>query len=245
MKLVTSYDPFYPDDDGEPMSDNTLQAQWINVLFNNLVALYRNDPNTFVAYNHLIYPVRGDNKTRLAPDVYAAFGRPKGHRGSYKVWDEGGVFPQVVFEVMSPGNRAGEMARKLDLYDRFGAEEYYNFDPDRMKLEIYLRDPSGRLARLAEPERFISPLLNVYFELGDDLTVTGPNGEAFLSFEELADRAEAEAAAARREVRRADTAVRRAEFESRRAEEDRRRAETETARLRAALRAAGIDPDTV
>ena len=34
------------------------------------------------------------------------FGRPKGYRGSYRQWEEGGIAPQVVFEILSPGNRA-------------------------------------------------------------------------------------------------------------------------------------------
>ena len=54
------------------------------------------------------------------PDVMVAFGRPRGDRGSYKQWEEGGVAPHVVFEVMSPGNRAGKMAKKFLFYERHG-----------------------------------------------------------------------------------------------------------------------------
>ena len=55
---------------------------------------------------------------------------PRGDRGSYKQWEEGGIAPQVVFEVLSPGNRAGEMRRKFQFYQRYGVEEYYIYDPD-------------------------------------------------------------------------------------------------------------------
>jgi Uma2 family endonuclease len=61
----------------------------------------------------------------MAPDAMVAFGRPKGHRGSYMQWRGGGIAPQVVFEVLSPDNRAGELARKFQFYERFGVEEYY------------------------------------------------------------------------------------------------------------------------
>ncbi|MBY0458911.1 MAG: Uma2 family endonuclease [Gemmataceae bacterium] len=98
-------DVHYPDSNGQPIADNTLQFAWILTIYTHLAVQYRDDPNTFVAGDNLIYPVEGENKTRQSPDVYVAFGRPKGHRGSYRVWDEGGVFPQVVFEVWSPGNR--------------------------------------------------------------------------------------------------------------------------------------------
>ena len=66
----------------------------------------------FVAGSLLWYPVEGDNTTRIDTDVMVAFGRPKGYRGSYMQWVEGGIAPQVVFEVLSPGNRPGEMEQK-------------------------------------------------------------------------------------------------------------------------------------
>ena len=90
----------YPDSDGQPMADNTLQFQWIVTLQGGLDAMYRDDPGVFVAGDLLWYPVEGDNTLSAAPDALVAFGRPKGYRGSYKQWEEGGIAPQVVFEVL-------------------------------------------------------------------------------------------------------------------------------------------------
>src|SRR5580704_1291170 len=95
----------YPDDDGKPLSDNTLQYEWIVTIKGGLDAVFRDDPDVFVAADLLWYPVEGDNKTRQAPDAMVAFGRPKGYRGSYMQWREGGIAPQVAFEVLSPKNR--------------------------------------------------------------------------------------------------------------------------------------------
>src|SRR3954466_2232357 len=95
----------YPDSDGEPMAENTLQFRTIVTIQGGLDALYRNDPNVFVAGDLLWYPVEGDNTICTAPDVIVAFGRPKGDRGSYLQWKEDNIPPQVVFEVLSPNNR--------------------------------------------------------------------------------------------------------------------------------------------
>lgn len=46
-------------------------------------------------------------------------------------WLEEGVAPQVVFEILSPGNRNQEMTRKTLCYEHFGANEYYQYDPIR------------------------------------------------------------------------------------------------------------------
>src|SRR5262249_400764 len=70
----------YPDSDGKPMSDNTWQYKWIVVITEGVDALFRIDPNVFVAGNLLWYPVEGNNRIRMGPDVLVAFGRPKGYR---------------------------------------------------------------------------------------------------------------------------------------------------------------------
>ena len=101
----------YPDSDGEPMAENTLQWEWIVAIKAGLDTVFLDNPDVFVASDLFWYPVEGDNTTRLAPDVMVAFGRPKGRRGSYMQWREEGIAPQVVVEVLSPGNRAGELVQ--------------------------------------------------------------------------------------------------------------------------------------
>src|ERR1700733_4716344 len=106
----------YSESDGLPLSDNTKQFRWIMTIQGGLDAQYHNDANVFVAGNLLWYPIEGDNKTRTAPDIFVAVGRPKGDRGSYQQWLEGNIAPQVTFELVSPGNTAGVLTRKFIFY---------------------------------------------------------------------------------------------------------------------------------
>ena len=117
-------DPFYRSSDGKPMADNTKQYRWIGAVQGGLATQYVNDPAVLVVGDLLWYPVEGDNKIRVAHDAMVIFGRPKGDRGSYIQYREEGVTPQVTFEILSPSNRAGEMRRKLEFYERYGVEEY-------------------------------------------------------------------------------------------------------------------------
>lgn len=94
----------YPETDGKPMADNTRQARWSLTLYGNLLALYRAVADVFVAADNLWYPKQGEPDTCIAPDVYVAFGRPKGERDSYKQWEENNVPVTVVFEIQSPGD---------------------------------------------------------------------------------------------------------------------------------------------
>ena len=123
-------DPNYPCSDGKPMAEGHLQYRWITTIQGNLEYLFRDDPAVYVAADNLVYPVEGNPAVCQAPDVYVAFGVEKVERGSFIVHQEGGVFPQVVFEVWSPSNNTPEMVRKLLFYDQHGAEEYYEYNPN-------------------------------------------------------------------------------------------------------------------
>jgi Uma2 family endonuclease len=229
----------YPDSDGQPMADNTLQWEWIATIKGGLDALFADDPDVFVAGDLLWYPVEGDNKTRTAPDALVAFGRPKGYRGSYMQWREGGIAPQVVFEVTSPGNRFGEMKRKFEFYETYGVEEYYLYHPDSGTLEGWLREGS-RLREIPEMDGWVSPRTGIRFDLSrGELKIYRPDGERFLTYVELHRQSEQDAHRAEQERQRAEQERQRAEMAAHQAEQERQRAE----RLAARLRTMGIDPD--
>ena len=217
----------YPEDDGQPMAENSLQFQWIVTIKEGLDALFRNDPDVFVAGDMLWYPVEGEPKIRIAPDAMVVFGRPKGHRGSYRQWEEAGIAPQVVFEVLSPGKRYGEMIRKYEFYKQYGVEEIYFYDPDRGTLEGWRRSEEG-LIEIAEISGYTSPRLGIRFEPGDgpdSLKIIGPDGRPFATHLELFEEREAERQRASAEAARADAEHERAE------------------RLAAKLRELGIQPE--
>lgn len=196
--------PIYPNSDGKPMADNTKQFNWISLIKWELDSLL---PHDFVAGDLLWYPVQGQPTLRLAPDVLVALGRPKGDRGSYKQWEEDNIAPQVVFEILSPGNRLTEMLRKLEFYEIHGVEEYYVYDPDSFELTALLRSPEGDLRTLEDPSTLVSPRLAVRFDAPGDrpMTLFRPDGQPFRRPDETRqalERAEAEATRLREKLNR-------------------------------------------
>lgn len=224
--LQTKKEVVYPESDGKPMADNTKQFRWILTIYTGLASLFNDNPDVFVAGDLLWYPVEGDNKTRTAPDVMVVFGRPKGDRPSYKQWEEGGIAPQVVFEVLSPGNRLSELVEKFLFYQRFGVEEYYVYDPDTGRLDGWIRQPDGTLQPIEQMEGWVSPRLGIRFGMQNgDLVLTRPDGLPFVTPEELEARwAEAEQRAREAELRAQE-------------------AESRAERLAARLRELGIEPE--
>lgn len=209
----------YPDSDGQRMAENTKQFRWIVTIKENLELLFADRTDIFVAGDFLWYPVEGRNDIRQAPDVMVALGRPKGDRGSYKQWQENNIAPQVVFEVLSPGNRLKEMYKKFKFYDFYGVEEYYVYDPDTIDLIGWLRS-NGNFEMIEEMNGWVSPRLGIRFELKPDtLEIYKPNGDRFMTYTELGQLVEQERQLLEQERQRAD-------------------------RLAAKLRELGIDPDT-
>ncbi|MGB3691301.1 MAG: Uma2 family endonuclease [Spirulinaceae cyanobacterium] len=192
MTLSLDRDLVYPDSDGQPMADNTQQFRWIVLIKENLDLLFADNPQVFVAGDLLWYPVKGQPKIRVAPDVMVAFNRPRGERGSYKQWEENNIAPQVVFEIISPGNTLKEMTKKLHFYERYGVKEYYIYDPQRNDLHglHYLEE---RLSVIEEMNNWTSPKLGITFVLTEEsLEIYRPDGCKFLTSLELEQRAEQE-----------------------------------------------------
>ncbi len=237
MSTITRKQPkiHYPDSDGQPMADNTLQFDWISILKWNLDYQFANDPSVFVAGDHLIYAEEGNNKYRVAPDVYVAFGRPKGRRGSYKVWEEDGIFPQVVFEVWSPSNRLDAMQKKFEFYQFHGVQEYYYIYPETPASVKIWRRAGENLIVVPDVDSWVSPRTGIRFEVREgEVAVFGPNGKVFDDPIQMASARDRAMNLAQNYEKALDSVNQSRDAEYERAE-----------KLAAKLRELGIDPDSI
>ncbi|NMG57362.1 Uma2 family endonuclease [Geitlerinema sp. P-1104] len=173
----------YPDSDGKPMAENTLQYRWIVRLVTNLKQLLK-DEMAFVAGDLLWYPVPVERPPApcQAPDTMVVLGRPDGDRGSYKQWEEDNIAPQVVFEILSPSNTMSEMAAKQQFYEQYGVLEMFFYNPQSHDFWGYQRAAATDRFVLVTPLHlpWTSPLLKIRFELsGEGLELYYPDGEPF------------------------------------------------------------------
>jgi Uma2 family endonuclease len=214
----------YPDSDGKPMAENTLQYRWIVRLVTNLKQLLK-DEMAFVAGDLLWYPVPVERPPApcQAPDTMVVLGRPDGDRGSYKQWEEDNIAPQVVFEILSPSNTMSEMAEKQQFYEQYGVLEMFFYNPQSLDFWGYQRAAVTDRFVLVTPLHlpWTSPLLKIRFELsGEGLELYHPDGEPFKEPGELF---------AERDLAR----------------QEREQARHERDRALAKLRELGIDPETL
>ena len=251
--------PYYCD--GQPMSDNTEQYRWIVTIKENLELVYADVEDVFIAGDLFWLPVAGDTSIKNAPDVMVVFGRPRGKRLSYMQCEEDNIAPQVVFEIRSPGNKAGELRDKFRFYQQHGVQEYYLYDPHKFTLDGWQRR-GERLEPILNMDGWMSPLLGIRFVMTtEDLEIYRPDGRKFLTTLELeaerqqADLARQQADLARQQAERERDKERqraeRAERERQQEQQLRAQAETRLEQLTAnlsalspeQLKALGIDPD--
>ena len=213
----------YPDDDGEPMADNTLQFKWIVLIEENLESgLSRMIPTC--SWRATCCGIRWRVSQPSGPHrmPWSLWGDRKGRRGSYKQWEEGQYRASGGLRDPLPGNRPPEMERKFKFYEQYGVEEYYIYDPDDGTFEGWLRRGS-RAGQGQERVRIRQPSV-LRFDSSrakgpDNLKIFGPDGELF---QRLSPRSSIE----------------------RNAAEKRRRSERQRAdRLAAKLRDLGFEPD--
>lgn len=238
----------YPSGDGQPMAENDWQLHAIIDSISALQLHYRDRPDVYVSGDLFIYYEEGNPRARVAPDVFVAFGVPKRKRPIYKLWEEG-VVPAFVMEVASVSTWREDDERKLKLYERLGAPEYWQYDPTGEYLGLHLkahRLVEGAYVPQSVVESIDGTLLLRSESLGLDFRVKGEEfhffdpatGERLRSLvEEYAARraAESEAREAEAQATEAESRAEAAESRATEAESRAEAAEAELAALRALL----------
>lgn len=128
----------------EPDVDGDLNAAQALLLLESIRWLWR-DRNDFYASGNLsIYyaldQVEGElgKPSFRGPDFFVVLGAEKRQRRSWTVWREGGKYPNVIIEILSPCTVLLDHGLKKQLYqDVFRTPEYFLFDPIELTLEGY------------------------------------------------------------------------------------------------------------
>jgi Uma2 family endonuclease len=227
-----------PCSDDTPV-DNEDQNLFPNVLLFLLKTIWAERMDWYFGVDMAVYHATGTDPTiPVVPDAFLSIGveRRKGgkSRKSYAVWEEAGVVPILVLEMVSETLR-GEYDEKKDIYTKLGVLYYVVYNPElwgqkRQKkhqaFEVYKL--VKRRYELQQGEPYWMP--EVGLGIGRTQVMSDNELQEQLAwFNQRGDRYLSEAEAERQ----------RAELERQRAERERRQRE----RLEAYLRSQGIDPD--
>ncbi|MDJ0515395.1 MAG: Uma2 family endonuclease [Trichodesmium sp. MO_231.B1] len=201
MTFIKETEIIYPESDGLPLADNTIQFRFITTIVGGIAGIYKDNPNVFIAGDLFWYPKERQPWVKQAPDAMVVFGRPQGDRRSYKQWEEENIPPQVVFEIASPSNTINELeVTKLEFYSEYGVEEYYVYYPETGRLKGWWRQ-GEEMIEIEEMEGWVSPRIGIRFEKeGKELEIYRPDGERFGTYVEILEQKEQERQNAEREA---------------------------------------------
>lgn len=121
-----------PYEDGEPLESKWHHLQ-INLLEDLLHQHWQNPTDYFVGGNMFVYysldQVR--NRDYKGPDFFVVKGVDGTRlRSSWIVWQEGGRYPDVIIELLSPTTATEDLGSKKNLYEQvFKTFEYFCIDP--------------------------------------------------------------------------------------------------------------------
>ncbi|MEQ9233270.1 Uma2 family endonuclease [Coleofasciculus sp. E2-BRE-01] len=119
-------------DDGEPLESNRHRIA-INVLIRSLQQAYLDRNDFFTSGNMFIYysSEQARNRDFRGPDFFAVLNVDgTTERQGWVVWEEGGRYPDVIVELMSPSTASMDTGTKKDIYERiFRTPDYFVFNP--------------------------------------------------------------------------------------------------------------------
>ena len=122
----------------EPPLESDLHRDQINLLIRLLRWAWQERQDFYVSGNTTVYYSPDQVKSRdfRGPDFFVVLGAEKSPRKSWVVWQEGGVYPHVIIELLSSSTARVDRELKKELYQNiFRTPDYFWFDPDLLEFE--------------------------------------------------------------------------------------------------------------
>ena len=200
----------YPESDGEPMAETPKHQQVMIDCMDIMRRHFREVPDVFIGGNMFLYYEEGNPRKNISPDVFMVHGVSEKDIRTYKTWEQPPTL-DFVLEVASPSTFENDLTVKKEIYAKIlRVKEYYIYDPYhesepfligfRLVGEAYQEIPFV-------DERLSSGVLSL--ELGEYegvLRLYNPlTGTWLETSRERADKAEAELAKVRAELKRLRT----------------------------------------
>ena len=123
----------------EPPLESYAHLQQILILLQCLEWLWQERNDYFAAANLTIYysPNQKKSEDFRGPDFFVVLGTERRlDRKSWVVWGEGGKYPDVIVEILSPSTAKIDRGEKKQIYqDIFRTPDYFWFDPETLELQ--------------------------------------------------------------------------------------------------------------
>ncbi|MEC4985200.1 MAG: Uma2 family endonuclease [Oscillatoria sp. PMC 1068.18] len=121
-----------PYDDGEPL-ESSRHLYAMTTLIRSVEQAFAERTDYFVGGNMFVYfsATQAKNRDFRGPDFFFVANVDGSYeRRTWTVWEENGIYPDVIIELMSESTASVDLQEKKEIYERtFRTREYYVFDP--------------------------------------------------------------------------------------------------------------------
>jgi Uma2 family endonuclease len=122
----------------EPPLETDLHRLQITLLIQCLEWLWSERQDFYASGNITIYysPQQRKSEQFRGPDFFVVLNTERKHRKSWVIWEEGGKYPNVIVEVLSPKTADTDRGLKKQIYqDIFRTPDYFWFDPNSLEFK--------------------------------------------------------------------------------------------------------------
>ena len=122
----------------EPELETDFHRDQIDLLLRLMKWYWRHQGDVYCSGNTTVYYDENQLTTRnfRGPDVFVVMGVDPRPRKSWMIWKEGGKYPNVVFELLSPSTAKTDRTTKKTLYqDVWRLPNYFWFHPETKEFE--------------------------------------------------------------------------------------------------------------
>jgi len=150
--------PHPPDDliseDGEPLETNWHALQ-IGLLIDVIHWHRKGKRDFFAGGNMFVYYNREQTRSLdyRGPDFFLVNDVPaKSDRPYWAIWDEGGRYPDLIVELMSPKTKHIDLTTRFEIYEKiFATREYVAYDPATQEIKAWRKHEDGAF-HLIDPD---------------------------------------------------------------------------------------------
>ena len=119
----------YPESDGKPMAETPKHQQVMIDCMDIMRRHFREVPDVYIGGNMFLYYEEGNPQKSISPDVFMVRGVPKKELRVYKTWEQPPTL-DFVLEVASPSTFDKDFTVKKEIYAKIlCVKEYYIYDP--------------------------------------------------------------------------------------------------------------------
>jgi Uma2 family endonuclease len=142
--------------DGVPLDSDWHRLE-IGLLAESVKQWLREQTDYYIGGNMFIYyRVKGLRRRRFrGPDFFFVKGASRTPiRRYWVVWDEGGLYPNTIIELLSPSTAKEDLTTKKEIYERvFRTPDYFCYDPDTQQLQGWRLNKRKRYEPLVPNDR--------------------------------------------------------------------------------------------